>query len=111
MVRNDVRRSATYDLVASGVVLSGGGSQLPGTPELASRIFDGLPVRVGTPRNISGLTENVRSPIYATGVGLVLLGMQRRAEGATQAAPKPIRGILGHILDWLKAANPFASAE
>ena len=111
MVKDDVRRSGTYDLVASGVVLSGGGSQLPGTTELASRVLDGLPVRVGIPRNISGLKENVRSPIYATGVGLVLLGAQRRTEAAVESAPGPVPGFLGQVIKWLKAANPFASGQ
>jgi len=111
MVKNDVRRSGTYDLIASGIVLSGGGSQLSGTTELASRILDDLPARVGLPRNVSGLKENVRSPIYATGVGLVLLGMRRRSEAALEAQPPPVPGFVAQLVEWLRAVNPFAGAE
>ena len=46
---------------------------MPGMPELAEQIFD-FPVRRCAPRGIGGLVDVVRSPMYATGVGLVLYG-------------------------------------
>jgi cell division protein FtsA len=55
------------------VVLTGGSSILEGMPELAEQIFN-LPVRRGTPQHIGGLVDVVNSPVYATGVGLVVYG-------------------------------------
>ena len=60
-------------VIASGIVLTGGSSILPGMPELAEQIFN-LPVRRGVPQGIGGLVDVVNSPIYATGVGLVKYG-------------------------------------
>jgi len=59
--------------VPSGVVITGGSSLLQGLPSLAEKIFD-RPVRIGYPRPLEGLTDQVNSPIYATGVGLVIFG-------------------------------------
>lgn len=60
-------------LVPSGIVMTGGTSLLDGLLELAEQTFP-CPVRVGYPRPLKGLMEKVNSPVYATGVGLVLYG-------------------------------------
>ena len=73
LVNRDIVRSGYEDLIASGVVITGGSSILTGMPELAEQIFN-LPVRRGMPMGIGGLTDVVNSPIYATGVGLVKYG-------------------------------------
>ncbi|MCP3175497.1 MAG: cell division protein FtsA [Desulfuromonadales bacterium] len=73
LVNREIIRSGYEDLIASGVVITGGTCILPGMPELAEQIFN-LPVRRGVPRDIGGLTDVVNSPIYATGVGLVKYG-------------------------------------
>ncbi len=73
LVNREIVKSGYEDLIASGVVLTGGSAILPGMPELAEQIFD-LPVRRGKPIGIGGLTDVVNSPIYATGVGLVKYG-------------------------------------
>ncbi len=73
LVNREIVKSGFEDLIASGVVLTGGSAILPGMPELAEQIFD-LPVRRGKPIDIGGLTDVVNSPIYATGVGLVKYG-------------------------------------
>ena len=65
--------------IPSGVVLTGGASALDGLPELAEEIFEG-PVRRGLPSEIGGLQDVVRSPMYATGVGLVLFGLSQRRQ-------------------------------
>lgn len=59
--------------IPSGVVITGGTSLLEGLPLLAEEIFD-TPVRIGYPKPLEGLTDQVNSPIFATGVGLVLFG-------------------------------------
>lgn len=73
MVQRELQRSGYEDLLASGVVITGGSTLLAGMPELAEDVL-GLPTRRGMPRGIGGLVDVVKSPMYATGVGLVLYG-------------------------------------
>jgi len=88
LVAAELRRSGFEDLVGSGVVLTGGSSKLQGMVELAEEIFH-MPVRLGVPHNISGLTGVVENPMYATGVGLVQFGAQHReGSGFAQSGSK-----------------------
>ncbi len=80
LVRDEVVKMGFGNLLASGVILTGGSAILEGVPELAEQIFN-LPVRRGTPIGIGGLVDLVNSPIYATGVGLVLYGSRNRTQG------------------------------
>jgi cell division protein FtsA len=77
LVRRELRRSGFEDLIAAGVVMTGGTSKTPGIIELAEEIFQ-VPVRLGLPQHVTGLEEAIRSPAYATGVGLLLFGHQYR---------------------------------
>ncbi len=77
LVNREIIKSGYEDLIASGVVITGGSSILPGMPELAEQIFN-LPVRRGLPQDIGGLIDVVNSPIYATGVGLVKYGSKNQ---------------------------------
>ena len=76
LIQAELRRSGFEGLVAAGVVLTGGTSKMEGVVELAEEIFH-MPVRLGSPQNISGLKDIVNNPIYATGVGLLLYGKQK----------------------------------
>lgn len=67
----EIRKTDYADLLAAGVVITGGTANMEGLAQLAETIFD-LPVRTGVPGNISGLTDAVRNPIHSTGVGLLL---------------------------------------
>jgi len=78
-VYDEVVRAGYSKLIASGVVLTGGSAILDGMPELAEQIFN-LPVRRGMPMGIGGLVDLVNSPIYATGVGLVLYGSKNKKQ-------------------------------
>lgn len=77
LVNREIIKSGYEDLIASGVVITGGSAILPGMAELAEQIFN-LPVRRGVPQRIGGLVDVVNSPIYATGVGLVKYGSQNQ---------------------------------
>ncbi len=77
LIQAELRRSGFEDLVAAGIVLTGGSAKMEGVVDLAEEIFH-IPVRLGMPQNVSGLSEVVRNPIYATGVGLLLFGHQNR---------------------------------
>jgi cell division protein FtsA len=73
LVKREIHRSGMNSLLTSGIILTGGASLLEGIAEVAESVFE-LPVRVGTPQGISGLVDVVNSPMYATGVGLVIYG-------------------------------------
>jgi cell division protein FtsA len=73
LVHAELKRSGFEEMVAAGVVLTGGGSKMEGAIDLAEEVFH-MPVRLGTPQYIAGLVDVVRNPIYATGVGLLLFG-------------------------------------
>jgi len=62
------------DQLGAGIVLTGGMTKLEGIRELASAIFDNMPIRVAKPREMDGLFETLRDPGYATAIGLVLYG-------------------------------------
>jgi cell division protein FtsA len=78
LIQAELRRSGFEDLIAGGVVLTGGSSKMEGLIELAEEVFH-MPVRLGVPQYVSGLVEVVRNPIYATGVGLLLFGYRNRS--------------------------------
>ncbi len=80
LVRGEIIRSGYENFLAGGIVLTGGSAILEGMPELGEQIFD-LPVRRGCPVGIGGLVDLVSSPIYATGVGLVLYGAKNNRPG------------------------------
>jgi cell division protein FtsA len=77
LVQAELRRSGFEDVIGSGVVLSGGSSKLEGMVELAEEVFH-MPVRLGMPQFVGGLSNVVHNPIYATGVGLVMYGAKHQ---------------------------------
>ncbi len=76
LVNNEVKRSGLATHINAGVILAGGASRIAGVTALAEQVL-GMPVRIGVPKNIGGLVEHVANPIYATGVGLLLMAAQR----------------------------------
>jgi cell division protein FtsA len=71
LVREELRRSGFEEVVAAGVVLTGGSAKMEGAIELAEEVFH-VPVRLGLPQQVQGLTDVVRNPVFSTGVGLLL---------------------------------------
>jgi len=82
----DVRRAGVGDRCSGGVVLSGGGSQIPDTAKLASAVMGDMSARIGKPRGLSGLVKSVATPIHATAVGLAV---QAVLDGAHLHEPEP----------------------
>ena len=76
LVQAELRRSGFEEQISSGIVLTGGSSQMRGMVELAEEVFH-MPVRMGVPDYVGGLSERVRSPSYATGIGLLLAGLEQ----------------------------------
>ncbi len=79
MAAREIVKSGFEDVLASGVVITGGATILEGMTELAEQTFN-LPIRRGYPMGIGGLVDVVNSPMYATGVGLVLYGFKHQHE-------------------------------
>jgi cell division protein FtsA len=73
LITSEINNSGLMELLASGIVITGGSSLLPGITEVAEEIT-GLPARLGVPKGVGGLMDVVKSPSYATAVGLVLYG-------------------------------------
>ncbi len=71
LANKEVRKNHFAELLGGGVVLTGGTSLLPGVTELAEQVFE-MPVRLGVPRGLGGLSAQVADPRFSTGVGLVL---------------------------------------
>jgi cell division protein FtsA len=101
-VRKEISRAGFEDMLASGVVLTGGTTILEGTAELAEEVL-GVPARRGTPKNIGGLVDVVKSPAYATGVGLVQFGA-RKQQRQLMASEKSERGMWRRMRSWLREA-------
>jgi cell division protein FtsA len=72
----ELRRSGLEEMIASGIVITGGSAMMKGMVELGEEIFH-MPVRLGLPRYVGGLSEVVSNPRYATGVGLLLIGKRQ----------------------------------
>ncbi|MEO6066056.1 MAG: cell division protein FtsA [Lysobacterales bacterium] len=85
MVQAELRRSGYEELIAAGLVLTGGASKMEGVVELAEEMFH-MPVRIGLPQHVSGLAEVVSNEIYATGVGLLIFGSQAGGRSVVPAS-------------------------
>jgi cell division protein FtsA len=79
LVQSELKHSGYLELLGAGVVLTGGSAKIEGVIELAEEVFH-MPVRLGVPQYVNGLSEVVRNPIYATGVGLLIYGLANGRE-------------------------------
>jgi len=102
LVQAELRRSGFEDLIAAGIVLTGGSSKMEGLMELAEEILH-MPVRIGLPRSVSGLTDVVRNPIYATGVGLLMFGHNNMHErGAQTVSAGGFKSVWDRMKSWFQ---------
>ena len=99
LIQAELRGSGFEDLIAAGVVLTGGASKMEGVVELAEEIFH-MPVSVGSPARVTGLKDIVRNPIYATGVGLLMYGREKQEERAAGSRQRG-GGRFGRFRNWL----------
>jgi cell division protein FtsA len=102
LIREELRRSGLEEVIAAGVVLTGGSSRMEGAIELAEEIFH-VPVRLGLPAQVRGLADVVRNPIYSTGVGLLIYARENAAAGARGAARGGHAGdVFERMKSWFK---------
>ncbi len=102
LIQAELRRSGFEDLVAAGIVLTGGTSKMEGVVDLAEEIFH-MPVRLAIPQGVEGLLDIVKNPIYSTGVGLLIYGQKQKLEGGDEVkAGLGLAGIVGRLRSWFK---------
>ena len=102
LVQAELRRSGFEEMIAAGVVLTGGSSKMEGVIDLAEEIFH-MPVRLGLPQYVSGLSDVVSNPIYATGVGLLLFGEQHRQAGRSYFSSEGgVKGVWDRMKTWFQ---------
>jgi cell division protein FtsA len=102
LIREELRRSGFEETIAAGIVLTGGSARMEGAIELAEEIFH-VPVRLGLPCQVKGLSDVVRNPIYSTGVGLLLYARENSTP-ATRGAVigGNVAGLLSRMRNWVK---------
>ncbi|MBI1942567.1 MAG: cell division protein FtsA [Betaproteobacteria bacterium] len=101
LVQQVLRESGYEELLSSGVVLTGGSSVMQGMVELGEEIFH-MPVRIGVPRYEGGLADVVRSPRYATAMGLLFEGVQQLQQGRVARQNGSVRAVVGRMRDWFQ---------
>jgi cell division protein FtsA len=104
LIRDELRRSGFEEVIAAGIVLTGGSARMEGAIDLAEEIFH-MPVRLGLPQQqqVKGLAEVVQNPIYSTAVGL-LLHARENTQGAARgrALSNNVQGIFDRMQSWFK---------
>ena len=102
MVQAELRRSGLEELVAAGIVLTGGGAKMEGVVELAEEMFH-MPVRVAIPQGVTGLGDLLANPVYATGIGLLLHGSRQSInQGRAVAAGDAVGSAWDKLSIWFK---------
>lgn len=104
LVQAEIRRSGFEQMLAGGIVLTGGTSKMEGAVELAEEIFH-LPVRLGMPSETGGLQDIVHNPIHATGVGLLHYGLKQQFSplpGNSNSNKANRESALGKIKRWIQ---------
>lgn len=100
LVQAELRRSGFDDLLSSGIVITGGSSAMQGMVELGEEIFH-LPVRLGIPKYVGGLSDVVKTPRMATGVGLLLYGLEHyKNNEAARAQANSFGDVLAKMKSW-----------
>jgi len=101
LVRQELRRSGFEEMIAAGIVLTGGSAKMEGAVELAEEVFH-MPVRLGVPQYVDGLADVVRNPIHATGVGLLLYAKESLQSPNGAARGRSGFGVLRRMKAWFQ---------
>ena len=102
LIQGELRRSGFEELIAAGIVLTGGASKVEGALDLAESVFE-MPVRLGAPHRVMGLEDVTGDPIFATGIGLLQYGMNEHHHAPTEAHFVPgVKGIFNRMQGWFQ---------
>ncbi|MEK7470763.1 MAG: cell division protein FtsA [Patescibacteria group bacterium] len=109
MVRLELEREGIINRIPAGAIVTGGGSETVGVADSAKRMLS-LPVRIGVPRGVGGLIDDIITPSFATPVGLLIYGAKHLPnENLTRFGKKiklPSMGFLGKIIDSIRDLLP-----
>ena len=99
---SELKRSGLEEVITAGIVLTGGASKIAGAQELAERVFK-MPVRIGKPHHVSGLSDIINNPIYATSVGLLVYGLRQRQNQREVALSEPnMKSLWSRMKNWFQ---------
>ncbi|MCL4780626.1 MAG: cell division protein FtsA [Gammaproteobacteria bacterium] len=102
LIRDELRRSGFENMIAAGIVLTGGSAKMEGAVELAEEVFH-MPVRLGVPQHVRGLGDVVRNPIHSTGIGLLVYARSQSMRLAEEAAVGAgLREVWGRMKSWFQ---------
>ena len=101
LIQSELRRSGFEEVVAAGIVLTGGASKMEGAVDLAEEVFH-MPVRLAVPQKVTGLADVVQNPIHSTGVGLLLYGMRQQAEQSESSGSNTLNSMWNKMKSWFK---------
>lgn len=99
LVQAELRRSGFEELLSSGIVITGGSAAMQGMVELGEEVFH-MPVRLGWPRYEGGLSEVMHNPRFATGMGLLMAGLEARGRDAPKLSGSRLKDILERMRSW-----------
>lgn len=101
LIADELAESGLDEQIAAGVVITGGTAKMAGAVEFAEEIFQ-MPVRLGAPRDIKGLTDYVGDPVYATAVGLLRFGQFELAERQQERERAQQSGWWNRLQSWFR---------
>ena len=97
LARNEIENDFPFERLAAGIVITGGGSKLPGLAQFAEKTFDGAPVRLGVPEQLPGLGDMLAAPEYATAAGLIKYCLKMREDESVAAEAGDWRKLIRSI--------------
>ncbi len=101
LIKEEIVKSGFYGMMTSGVVLTGGSVLMKGMDVMAENILE-LPVRIGSPSGIGGITDIVCTPMYATGVGLVHYGAGEIITRQKFSNGNLFNGVKARMKEWVR---------
>ncbi len=100
LVQKEICRTGFENLIAAGIVLTGGTAKMEGAVDLAEEIFH-MPVSLGKPKNVTGLLDIVQNPIYSTAVGLLKHAAMKEFDNPAQPDKAGKETMLGKVKNWI----------
>jgi cell division protein FtsA len=102
LVQRELRSSGLEELLSSGIVVTGGSALMKGMVELGEEVFH-MPVRVGLPNYTGALAEVVRSPRYATAMGLLMAGLEQvKRDRHARMQGQGFKDVMERMKGWFK---------
>ncbi len=101
LINDELQHSGFAELCTAGIVLTGGSAKMEGAVELAEEVFH-MPVRIGVPQDLVGLSEMIKDSRYATGVGLILFSHNHHGSLEQELDSGRVSGICSRIKQWFQ---------